>query len=277
MRRIRKASGPARISRNCHKADRALRARKDRDRSALSESAAQGRRLQPRHQLGSRTQHGAPAGRLGRHARVVPRIATQALAAAQPPALGVCTSRISTRRWSDAAHRQARPSAVELVDRTMIGLAREIAAFREDGETHSSRATPTRSCWSSLRATISAQVELKELVELMADLGFPGSVVEIGDAAAEEILGSAQGGPEHHDVDEGRRQTRLLHRGLRGAARAPRRVHRPPHAGVRKARHARHLVRACLGRHAARASGARHAPRRCAKKCAPSPKKPARW
>ena len=45
------------------------------------------------------------------------------------------------------------------------------------------------------------------LVELMGDLGLPGSVVEMADdAAAEGAVGSAQGRPQHHDEPEGRRQ-----------------------------------------------------------------------
>ena len=94
----------------------------------------------------------------------------------------------------------------------------------------------------------------------MGDLGLPGSVVEMpDDGAAEEPVGSAQGRPQHHDEPEGRRQAGELHRGLRGAARAPGRLHRRADRGVRAPRHARHLVRACLGRHAARAADPRHA------------------
>ena len=41
----------------------------------------------------------------------------------------------------------------------------------------------------------------------MGDLGLPGSVVKIPDAGPQKALvGSAQGGPQHHDDDEGRRQ-----------------------------------------------------------------------
>ena len=36
----------------------------------------------------------------------------------------------------------------------------------------------------------------------------------------------AQGRPQHHDVDEGRREAGLVHRGLRGAARGSGRIHR---------------------------------------------------
>ena len=74
------------------------------------------------------------------------------------------------------------PTAVELVDRTMIDLAREIGAFRKtvdavikgepdavllvefSGETHAEQLA-----------------RLKELVALMGELGLPGSVVEVVD------------------------------------------------------------------------------------------------
>ena len=49
-----------------------------------------------------------------------------------------------------------------------------------------------------------------------------------------------------------------LHRGLRGAARASRRLHRRDHRALRPARHARHLVRARLGRLPARAPDPQH-------------------
>ena len=81
------------------------------------------------------------------------------------------------------------PSAVELVDRTMIELARANPAFR-----------------STIAAALLGQPEaillvefsgadrprllasLTQLVELMADLGLPGSVVEIPDEAAQKNL-----------------------------------------------------------------------------------------
>ena len=74
------------------------------------------------------------------------------------------------------------PTAVELVDRTMIGLARDIGAFRKtvdavikgepdavllvefSGEDHGTQVA-----------------KVKKLVELMGDLGLPGSVVEVLD------------------------------------------------------------------------------------------------
>ena len=112
----------------------------------------------------------------------------------------------------------------------------------------------------------------------MGDLGLPGSVVEMADdAAAEGAVGGAQGRPQHHDEPEGRRQAGELHRGLRGAARAPGRVHRRLTEVFAQARHARHLVRARLGRHAARAADPRHARATAPPRCARSPRKPRRW
>ena len=104
--------------------------------------------------------------------------------------------------------------------------------------------------------------KLDQLVELMGDLGLPGSVVrDDRRRAAEEPVGSAQGRPEHHDEPQGRRQAGELHRGLRRAAGAPGRIHRRADAGVPQARQQGHLVRARLGRHAARAAHPGHAAR----------------
>ena len=67
----------------------------------------------------------------------------------------------------------------------------------------------------------------------MGDLGLPGSVVRDGRrGAAEGAVGGAQGRPQHHDEPEGRRQAGQLHRGLRGAARAPGRIHRRADRGA---------------------------------------------
>jgi FAD/FMN-containing dehydrogenase/Fe-S oxidoreductase len=71
------------------------------------------------------------------------------------------------------------PTAVELVDRTMIGLAREIPAFERTVNTFI-KGDPD--------AILLVEFDdervgrLKDLVQLMADLGLPGSVVEIADA-----------------------------------------------------------------------------------------------
>jgi FAD/FMN-containing dehydrogenase/Fe-S oxidoreductase len=81
------------------------------------------------------------------------------------------------------------PSAVELVDRTMIGLAREIAAFRKTvdafikGEPDAILLVEFSGEDSSLQLS-----KLRQLVQLMADLGLPGSVVEITDAQQQKDL-----------------------------------------------------------------------------------------
>ena len=70
------------------------------------------------------------------------------------------------------------PSAVELVDRTMIGLAREIPAFQK---------TVNAFIQGDPDAILLVEFadqrvgRLKDLVQLMADLGLPGSVVEVMD------------------------------------------------------------------------------------------------
>src|SRR5687767_3947601 len=70
------------------------------------------------------------------------------------------------------------PTAVELVDRTMIGLAREIPAFEKTVNAFI-RGDPD----AILLVEFADQHvgRLKDLVQLMADLGLPGSVVQITD------------------------------------------------------------------------------------------------
>jgi FAD/FMN-containing dehydrogenase/Fe-S oxidoreductase len=77
------------------------------------------------------------------------------------------------------------PTAVELVDRTMIGLARENAAFEK---------TVNRFIKGDPDAILLVEFadervgRLKDLVQLMADLGLPGSVVEITDAGLQRAV-----------------------------------------------------------------------------------------
>jgi FAD/FMN-containing dehydrogenase/Fe-S oxidoreductase len=81
------------------------------------------------------------------------------------------------------------PSAVELVDRTMIGLARDIRAFRATvdalikGEPDAILLVEFSGEDRSVQ-----QKKLKDLVQLMGDLGLPGSVVEITDARHQKDL-----------------------------------------------------------------------------------------
>jgi len=81
------------------------------------------------------------------------------------------------------------PSAVELVDRTMIGLAREIAAFRHTVEA-TIRGVPDAILLVEFAGEDHATqvARLKSLVQLMGDLGHPKSVVEVSDAARQKDI-----------------------------------------------------------------------------------------
>ena len=247
---------------------RARRARGRRDRGALSQGAAPRRRLQHRC-AGAGTQRRQPRahpGRLGGHAGILHRDRTEALAGARPPRRRCrVTSAASTRRWRRRSTSSSwRPIAVELVDSTMIALAREIAMFRPTLEAFV-RGEP-----AALLLVEFAEAEWEENVrrlarlhELIGDLGFDwkhagdywGGVVDVLDPKLQaRDHRAAHRRPQHHDVDEGCRKAGLLRRGLRGAARASRRLHRAAHRRVREERHHRHLVRARLGRLPARAA-----------------------
>jgi FAD/FMN-containing dehydrogenase/Fe-S oxidoreductase len=81
------------------------------------------------------------------------------------------------------------PSAVELVDRTMIGLAREIAAFRKTVDAFIKGEPDAILLVEFAGEDFSSQKKkLHDLVQLMADLGLPGAVVEILDAKQQKDL-----------------------------------------------------------------------------------------
>ena len=82
------------------------------------------------------------------------------------------------------------PTAVELVDRTMIDLALANPAFRPTMRDGAASASRRRSCWSSSPATPRRRccAGSTRLVELMGDLGLPGSVVEMADDAPQKNL-----------------------------------------------------------------------------------------
>ncbi len=79
------------------------------------------------------------------------------------------------------------PSAVELVDRTMIDLARDIAAFRNTVDAFI-RGQPDAILLVEFAGEEDQAPRLKRLVELMADLGLPGSVVEVTDAGPQRDI-----------------------------------------------------------------------------------------
>ncbi len=81
------------------------------------------------------------------------------------------------------------PTAVELVDRTMIELSRANPAFRPTIERALIGAPEAILLVEFSGDPHAAQVaRLKQLVELMADLGLPGSVVALTDADAQKAL-----------------------------------------------------------------------------------------
>ena len=77
------------------------------------------------------------------------------------------------------------PTAVELVDRTMIGLAREIPAFEK---TVNAFIKGDPDAILLVEFADERTPRLKDLVQLMADLGLPGSVVEITDASLQRAV-----------------------------------------------------------------------------------------
>ena len=110
-----------------------------------------------------------------------------------PPAhrvLGVCHFPTFHEAMSATQHIVALdPSAVELVDRTLIELARDIEAFRPTVERFV-RGAPDALLLVEFagedRGALLAR--LAELVALMADLGFPGAVVEAVEPAFQRAV-----------------------------------------------------------------------------------------
>ncbi len=94
--------------------------------------------------------------------------------------LGVCHFKTFYRAMEVTQHIvKLQPTAVELVDRTMIGLAREIPAF---AKTVSAFIQGDPDAILLVEFADQRADRLKDLVQLLADLGLPGSVVEITDA-----------------------------------------------------------------------------------------------
>jgi FAD/FMN-containing dehydrogenase/Fe-S oxidoreductase len=104
--------------------------------------------------------------------------------------LGIChfpsfySAMAATRRIVDLG-----PSAVELVDRTMIELSRDIPMFRTVVERFV-RGGPAALLLTEFAGDDPAENlrRLKSLVELMGDLGFPESVVEATDPAFQQAV-----------------------------------------------------------------------------------------
>jgi len=94
--------------------------------------------------------------------------------------LGVCHFKTFYRAMEVTQHIvKLQPTAVELVDRTMIGLAREIPAFEK---TVNAFIKGDPDAILLVEFADERVGRLKDLVQLLGDLGLPGSVVEITDA-----------------------------------------------------------------------------------------------
>jgi FAD/FMN-containing dehydrogenase/Fe-S oxidoreductase len=109
-------------------------------------------------------------------------------------ALGICHFATFRKAMEAAQHIvKLGPVAVEVVDRTLIELARDIAMFRPVMDTY------VRGKPDALLLVEFAQDEqaenlrrLERLDELMGDLGFPGCVVKVPDAAGQAAVWSVR-------------------------------------------------------------------------------------
>ena len=236
-----------------------------RDRAPLPEGAAPGRRLQPRHHLPAvgaalhdrrLGQHGASAGRLAKARSPYSSGSTlEALAAAEAQDAGrVPLPDVLQGDGIAAAHRQAeagrgragRPHDDRPRARQSARSGRS-SSSSSDGEPDAILLVE----FAGDDARRAARASCKQLVELMGDLGLPGSVVEITDPRC------------RRDVWEVRKAGLNIMMSMKGDGKPVSFIedcavpleHLAEYtdrltAGVPQARHARHLVRARLGRHA---------------------------
>jgi len=105
-------------------------------------------------------------------------------------ALGICHFATFRKAMESAQHIvKLGPVAVELVDRTLIELARDIAMFRPVMEAHV-RGKPDALLLVEFAEDDQAENlrRLERLDELMGDLGHPRSVVKIADAAEQKAV-----------------------------------------------------------------------------------------
>ena len=128
------------------------------------------------------------------------------------------------------------PAAVELVDRTMIDLARGNPAFRA-GDRRALVGEPDAILLVEFIGETRDEPQSRRCAISCAD-GRPRAAGQRGRddrrRRAKGAVGGAQGRAQHHDEHEGRRQAGVVHRGLRGAARASRRLRRPPDGDVHR-------------------------------------------
>ena len=162
-----------------------------------------------------RHQSRASAGRLRRHAGLFHQGRTETVRRCSAArAVGACHfGSFHEAMDGGAAHRQAGPIAVELIDRTMLGLARDIAMFKPTIDAFL-RGDPDAILFVEFAEDDEARIwrRLKRLGELMGDLGLSlgqqrRQVGRRGRGARSETAGrhhrGAHGRSQHHDVDEG--------------------------------------------------------------------------
>ena len=160
------------------------------------------------------------------------------------------------------------PAAVELVDRTMIDLSRNIEAFRGTME-QAIRGEPDAILLVEFAGEDQQQQirSLKQLAELMGDLGYPDSVVEIADPSLQQDVWKVRkAGLNIMMSMKGDGKASFLHRRLCSAAGTSRRIYdRADHGSSRSTAHEEPGTR--MPRSAVCMSArARHAPaRRCQK------------
>ena len=180
------------------------------------------------------------------------------------------------------------PIAVELIDRTMLGLAarhRDVPADRRRIPARRSGGDPVRRIRRGRLGRKSAPPEAARRIARRSRHRLGPQRRQVGrrrrgarSKAASRHHRSAHRRPQHHDVDEGGRQAGLLRRGLRGAAGASRRLHRAADRDFREA-----TARAAPGMRMPRSAACMcgrcstcGSTRTCAR-CAPSPRKPSPW
>ena len=118
------------------------------------------------------------------------RIALQLSPLPGNKALGICHFATFRKAMEAAQHIvKLGPVAVEVVDRTLIELARDIAMFRPVMETYV-RGKPDALLLVEFAEADQAENlrRLDRLEELMGDLGHPGSVVKVADAAGQRSV-----------------------------------------------------------------------------------------
>ena len=260
------AFGRRALCRACEEGARHRGAGSRRNRGALAEGAAARAGLQPGFRETSRRMElRAAPGRLRRHARVFQADPSEALAPAPVqdpgrvpfPVLPPIDGSAATHSQTVTDGGRARGSDDDRPGARQPGVPRDRREIRprRSRRDPAGRVRRRRSRWACRQARAARRTHGRPRPSGQRD-------PDHRRRTPAGRVGGEKGRPQHHDVDERRRQARLLHRGLRGPSGKPRRVHRFADAGLPQTRHRRHLVRARLGGNAARAADTRHEERR---------------